>query len=213
VRGRRNSLSGLLKCIANLLSLRNRSSLRRFQVLLRFGKDLGAIFARCLAFQLAHRRLSGIQVYRMSRKCALLTDAETTHENYRMNTKWKLVLATLAGISIGVGGEIAIRGQQVKPAPGYVVAEVDIHDLTAFQRYGAKVPETLAPFNHQYLVRSNKIQPLEGDPPKGAIVVIQFDSAQKARDWYDSSAYAAIRPIRQDSSTSRIYIVEGLPSQ
>ncbi len=130
-----------------------------------------------------------------------------------MNTRWKLVLATLAGIAIGVEGGSAIRSQQVKPAPGYVIAEVDVHDLTAFQKYGSKVPETLAPFNHQYVVRSNKIQSLEGDPPKGGIVVIQFDSAQKAREWYDSPAYAAIRPIRQSSATSRIYIVEGLPPQ
>jgi uncharacterized protein (DUF1330 family) len=130
-----------------------------------------------------------------------------------MDTKWKLILAALAGIGIGVAGEIAIRGQQVKPAPGFVIAEVDIHDLTAFQRYGTKVPETLAPFNHQYLVRSNKIQSLEGDPPKGGIVVIQFDSAEKARQWYDSPAYASIRPIRQGSATSRIYIVEGVPPQ
>lgn len=94
-----------------------------------------------------------------------------------------------------------------------MIAEVDIHDLTAFQKYGTKVPETLAPFHHQCLVRSNKIQPLEGDPPKGGIVVIQFDSAEKAREWYDSPTYAAIRPIRQSSATSRIYIVEGVPAQ
>jgi uncharacterized protein (DUF1330 family) len=126
-----------------------------------------------------------------------------------MNTRWKLVLATLVGISIG----LAIHGQQAKTAPGYVVAEVDVHDLATMQKYGSKVPDTLAPFNHQYLVRSSKIQPLEGDPPKGGIVVIEFDSAQKAREWYDSAAYAAIRPLRQASSTSRIYIVEGLPPQ
>ncbi len=126
-----------------------------------------------------------------------------------MNTRWKLVPATLVGISIG----LAIHGQQAKTAPGYFVAEVDVHDLATMQKYGAKVPDTLAPFNHQYLVRSSKIQPLEGDPPKGGIVVIQFDSAQKAREWYDSAAYAAIRPLRQASSTSRIYIVEGLPPQ
>ena len=117
-----------------------------------------------------------------------------------MNTRWKLVLAILAGIAIGVEGGSAIRSQQVKPAPGYVIAEVDVHDLTAFQKYGTKVPETLAPFNHQYVVRSNKIQSLEGDPPKGGIVVIQFDSAQKAREWYDSPAYRTILPIRQGAA-------------
>jgi len=81
------------------------------------------------------------------------------------------------------------------------------------QKYGAKVPETLAPFNHHYVVRSAKIQSLEGEPPKGGIVIIAFDSAEKAREWYDSPAYAAIRPIRQSAAKSRIFIVEGLALQ
>jgi uncharacterized protein (DUF1330 family) len=47
----------------------------------------------------------------------------------------------------------------------------------------------------QDLVRSNKIQALEGEPPKGGGVVIAFDSAEKAHEWYDAPAYAAIPPI------------------
>jgi uncharacterized protein (DUF1330 family) len=60
------------------------------------------------------------------------------------------------------------------------------------------------------VVRSTKIQALEGEPPKGGVVVIAFDSVEKARAWYDCPAYSAIRPIRQSSAASRIYIVEGL---
>lgn len=72
------------------------------------------------------------------------------------------------------------------------------------------MPERLAPFNHQYMVRSSKIQTLEGEPPKAGIVVIAFDSAEKAREWYHSTAYAAIRPISQSAAKSRIFIVEGV---
>jgi len=130
-----------------------------------------------------------------------------------MMTNRNLLLAVLGGISIGVAGGEAIHAQQEKTPPAYVVAEVDVTDPAAMQKYGAKVPETLAPFNHQYLIRSSKIQTLEGEPPKGGIVVIAFDSAEKAREWYDSPAYAAIRPIRQSASKSRIFIVEGLVHQ
>jgi uncharacterized protein (DUF1330 family) len=63
-----------------------------------------------------------------------------------------------------------------------VIAEVLVTDPAGMQRYGEKVPETLAPFNHHYVVPSNKIQPLEGGAPKGEIVVIAFDSAEKARE-------------------------------
>ena len=65
---------------------------------------------------------------------------------------------------------------------------------------------------HHYVVRSDKTQSLEGEPPNG-MVVIAFDSVEKLREWYDSPAYAAIRPIRQRAAKSRIFIVEGLAPQ
>ena len=130
-----------------------------------------------------------------------------------MKTNHKLALVTLAGVSIGFAGAWVIHAQQVKTPPAYVIAEVDVTDPVLMQKYGEKVPETLAPFNHHYVVRSAKIQPLEGDPPKGGIVIIAFDNLEKAREWYDSPAYAAIRPIRQSAAKSRIFIVEGIAPQ
>jgi uncharacterized protein (DUF1330 family) len=130
-----------------------------------------------------------------------------------MKTNHKLLLATLAGVVIGAAGAGVIHAQQVSTPPGYVIAEVEVTDLATMGKYGEKVPATLAPFNHHYLVRSSKTQALEGEPPKGGIVVIAFDSVAKAREWYDSPAYAAIRPIRQSAAKSRIFIVEGLAPQ
>ncbi len=40
--------------------------------------------------------------------------------------------------------------------------------------------------------------------------MIAFDSVAKAREWYDSPAYAAIRPIRQGAAKSRALVVEGI---
>jgi uncharacterized protein (DUF1330 family) len=129
-----------------------------------------------------------------------------------MKTNHKLTLAVLAGISVGVAGAQAIHAQQAKVPPGYVIAEVEVTDPATMQKYGAKVPETLAPFDHTYLVLDGKPVSLEGEPPKG-IVVIAFDSAEKAREWYDSPAYDAIKPIRQSAAKSRIFIVKGLAPQ
>jgi uncharacterized protein (DUF1330 family) len=129
-----------------------------------------------------------------------------------MKTNHKLTLAVLAGVSLGVAGAEAIHAQQPKVLPGYVIAEVDVTDLATMQKYGEKVPETLAPFNHHYIVRDGKPVSLEGDPPKG-IVVIAFDSAEKAREWYDSSAYDAIKPLRQSAAESRIFIAKGIAPQ
>ena len=127
-----------------------------------------------------------------------------------MKMNHKLAIAMMAGVSIGVAGAKAIHAQQVKTPPAYVIAEVEVTDPTTLQKYGEKAPQIVASFNGHYVVRGGKVQALEGEPPKGYVVVIGFDSAEKAREWYDSPAYAAIRPFRQNSTKSRLFIVEGV---
>ena len=84
-----------------------------------------------------------------------------------MKTNHKLLCAVLIGVSIGITGGLAIRGEEANTAPGYVVAEAEVTDPAARQNYAEKVQASLAPFNHHFVIRSNKIQALEGDAPRG----------------------------------------------
>ena len=131
-----------------------------------------------------------------------------------MNMNGNLALAVLAGISIGAVSVMAVHAQEPKTPPAYLIAETDVTDRVAFQKYAEKVPETLAPFrgSFHYVVRGGKTQALEGQPPKG-IVVIAFDSTEKALAWYNSPAYQAIKPLRQGASVTRMFMAEGLPPQ
>ena len=129
-----------------------------------------------------------------------------------MQSSYKLALAVLAGILIGVAGTL-IHAQQVKTPPAYVIAEVQITDPVTLKKYSEKAPQIVASFNGHYVVRGGKTQALEGEPPKGFIVVIGFDSVEKAREWYNSPTYSAIRPFRQSSTNSRIFIAEGVAQQ
>jgi len=132
-----------------------------------------------------------------------------------MRTNYRLVLAVLAGFSIGIAGAKATHAGQVTPPPAYIISEADALDLAGIQKYGEKVSDTLAPFNGHYhfLVGGGaKIEALDGEPPKG-IVVLAFDSAEKARQWYDSPAYQAIKPIRLSATKGRMFIVEDLAFQ
>jgi uncharacterized protein (DUF1330 family) len=135
-----------------------------------------------------------------------------------LRTNHKLALAGLAGISIGVITAQAIQAQQVKTHPAYIIAEVEkdptkVEDPAAARKYAQEAPKSLIPFNGQYVVVGGTVQTVEGDAPKGYIVVIAFDSMEKARGWYFSPAYEAIKPIRQNSTKSRMLIVEGVTPQ
>ena len=130
-----------------------------------------------------------------------------------MRRSYNSVLFLAAGIAIGLAASSAIRAQQPKPPAGYLIAEVNVTDPATFKQYASQVPGTFAPFGGRYLVRGGKVTPLEGEPPKGRVVVIAFDSVEKAEAWENSKAYEAIKPLRHKSATTRNFIVEGAAPQ
>jgi uncharacterized protein (DUF1330 family) len=90
----------------------------------------------------------------------------------------------------------------------YVVNELWVDDAERFQTYVVQVPATLAPFGGRYLARSGATEAIEGEPP-GRIVILEFPDRAAALAWRGSDAYQAILPIRDASSTSRVYVVDG----
>ena len=126
-----------------------------------------------------------------------------------MKPNQKLALGVLIGAMVSFAASQALHATQEKVPRGYLVAEVDVTDADAFQKYATQVPGTLTPFTGQYLVRGGKITPLEGQWAPKRVVVIAFDSVAKAQAWYDSPAYSAIRPIRQGAAKTRSFIAEG----
>jgi len=90
----------------------------------------------------------------------------------------------------------------------YVVNEIVVTDPDLFQTYVVQVPPTLAAFGGRYLVRSGASQAIDGEPP-GRLVILEFADRATALAWRSSPAYSAILPIRDASSTSRVYVVDG----
>jgi uncharacterized protein (DUF1330 family) len=126
-----------------------------------------------------------------------------------MRTKFT-VLAVSAGLVIGA---VAIKDLQAQApssnkGPAFYIAEFEVIDREGLKPYSARVSSTLEPFGGRFIVRGGKIAALEGEAPKG-IVVIAFESMEKAQAWYDSPAYREIRPIRHKTAKSRVFILEG----
>jgi uncharacterized protein (DUF1330 family) len=92
----------------------------------------------------------------------------------------------------------------------YVVAHLRITDPEAFEAYRARVPEVIRRYGGRYLIRGGRVHPLEGEWPVERLVVLQFDSVDAARAFYDSPDYAELIPLRQAGSEGTLAIVEGV---
>ena len=93
---------------------------------------------------------------------------------------------------------------------GYIIADVQITDPEAYERYKAAVPATLAVYGGKFLVRGGRAEILEGDWEPNRIVVLEFESAEKAKAWWNSQEYAAPKQLRQSASLTRMILVEGI---
>jgi uncharacterized protein (DUF1330 family) len=120
----------------------------------------------------------------------------------------KNILLAVAAVIAAATGFTFLRAATVAPK-GYVVAEITVTDPEAYKQYAATVPPIAAKFSGKYLVRGGQTVAVEGDPPSGRIVVIEFDSLAAARSFEESPDYQAIAPLRRKAAHSRVFLVEG----
>ena len=93
---------------------------------------------------------------------------------------------------------------------GYVIADVEVTNPELFGEYRALVPETVELYGGRYLARGGETTLIEGDRAPSRAVIIEFESAARAKEWYDSPEYEPIKRMRLDSANSNVVIVEGL---
>jgi len=90
----------------------------------------------------------------------------------------------------------------------YVIAEVDVTNPEGYGKYSPLATESITHHGGRFVVRGGKTEVLEGEW-SARIVVIEFESLDAARAWYDSDDYQAAAAIRHENSQGRIIAVEG----
>ncbi len=94
-------------------------------------------------------------------------------------------------------------------AKGYLVANIRVKDAGLFAEYGKQVAPMIARFGGRYLVRGGAVMPKEGTPSLARLVVLEFDSMEAARAFYESAEYAPLIALRQRASEGELALVEG----
>jgi uncharacterized protein (DUF1330 family) len=92
----------------------------------------------------------------------------------------------------------------------YIVVEVDITDPERFKDYQAMVPATIAAFGGKYKVRGGAVETLEGSWNPSRVVVLEFESVEQAKRWWDSDEYREARDLRQATSNANMIVVQGV---
>jgi uncharacterized protein (DUF1330 family) len=90
----------------------------------------------------------------------------------------------------------------------YVVNEIEVTDPELFQTYAVQALPIILAYGGRIVVRGGSPAVIEGANP-GRVVINEFADRATALAWRNSPEYKAILPIRDASSTSRVYVVDG----
>ena len=92
----------------------------------------------------------------------------------------------------------------------YLIADIEVRDPAGYEEYKRLASEAIRAFGGRYVVRGGAVEVLEGDWTPRRLAVLEFPSAERARECWSSQAYQKAREIRHRTASSRMILVEGL---
>ncbi|MEH6628637.1 MAG: DUF1330 domain-containing protein [Motiliproteus sp.] len=84
--------------------------------------------------------------------------------------------------------------------PAYVIGNITVKDALKWSEYRSKVPATLEPWGATLVFRGRQLEVLGGEHNHESTVVIRFPDAKAASSWFNSPAYQALIPLRQQAA-------------
>ena len=93
----------------------------------------------------------------------------------------------------------------------YVISELEVLDPVAIETYRALAAKSIAQYGGRYLVRGGAAELAEGGPQPKSLIVVEFPSMARLREWYASTEYAEALKVRRTALDRRLIFVEGVP--
>ncbi len=92
----------------------------------------------------------------------------------------------------------------------YVIANVRVTDPDRYPEYISRVSRTIERHGGRYLVRGGEVEVLEGNWEPQRLVILEFESMERFRQFYDSPDYTPLKRLRHAAADTQFVVVEGL---
>jgi len=92
----------------------------------------------------------------------------------------------------------------------YVILDIKVIDPAGYEEYKKLASPVIKLYGAKYLVRGGKNETLEGEWQPQRLVVLEFESMEKAKAWLNSEEYAPARALRHKYAKTNMIVVESL---
>jgi uncharacterized protein (DUF1330 family) len=94
-------------------------------------------------------------------------------------------------------------------AKAYLVGDVTVTNPGPYVEYQEKVPALVAKYGGKYLFRAGTMHPVEGKLGIERLVIVEFESMNALRRFYESADYAPLLKLRKETTRSHVVFIEG----
>jgi uncharacterized protein (DUF1330 family) len=92
----------------------------------------------------------------------------------------------------------------------YIIVEIEVTDPVGYEEYKRQAGATVHKYGGKYIVRGGKTEVLEGDWKTKRIVVLEFPTVDRAKEWLNSEEYREPRKMRHRTARTNMIVVEGV---
>lgn len=94
---------------------------------------------------------------------------------------------------------------------GYMIFELEITDAEAWAEYRRVAGPMMAAAGGKFILRSERIEPLEGGWTPAPLSIVEFPSFEAAHAFYHSQDYQSTLPLRAKAARGRGVLIESAP--
>ena len=92
----------------------------------------------------------------------------------------------------------------------YIIVEIEITDPAGYEDYKKQAAATVHKYGGKYIVRGGKAEVLEGEWIPKRIVVLEFPTMERAKEWLNCKEYREPRKMRHRTAKTNMILVEGV---
>lgn len=92
----------------------------------------------------------------------------------------------------------------------YLVVDIEVTNPAQFEEYKKLAPAAIAEYGGRYLIRGGAYEAIEGDWKPQRLTVVEFDSMEKAKAFYNSPGYQTAIKARLGAANMKMLLVQGV---
>lgn len=93
---------------------------------------------------------------------------------------------------------------------GYILARIQVTDWDRYAEYTKATPAIVAKYGGKFIIRGGEVETLEGPEERSRVVLLEFPSVEKAKEFYHSKEYAEAKKLREGAATASFVALRGV---